>query len=282
MKKTTSQKFSQRLAHYGALSLAIAGVTDASGQIIYTDVDPDFGGQNVFYSLDLDDNGEIDFGIVQYSTFGALSDKNAVRMFPIQYFVGSGNAVLANNVYATPSFSFAYPLVLNTNDPISSGNSAWNSNYQSMDFAYGVCYANSAWCGETDKYIGLRFLIGVNTHYGWARLDVNDSTNWLIKEYAYNSTPDAPINAGQTVLGIEDNLLSKIKVVALNKSIGLYNLPERSSYNIFSMTGQEVLNGSTNQRDYVIEVPTLASGVYLLELTDTNSKGVIRKKVVLQ
>ena len=48
------------------------------------------------------------------------------------------------------------------------------------------------------------------------------------------------------------------------------------------MTGQEVLNGSTNQRDYVIEVPTLASGVYLLELTDTNSKGVIRKKVVLQ
>jgi hypothetical protein len=48
------------------------------------------------------------------------------------------------------------------------------------------------------------------------------------------------------------------------------------------MTGQEVLKGSTNERDFVIEVPTLASGVYILELGDTNTNVVIRKKVVLQ
>ena len=47
------------------------------------------------------------------------------------------------------------------------------------------------------------------------------------------------------------------------------------------MTSQEVLKGTTNNRDYVIEAPSLSSGVYVLELTDTNSKGVIRKKVVL-
>jgi hypothetical protein len=83
-------------------------------------------------------------------------------------------------------------------------------------------------------------------------------------------------------LSIEDNALSKIKVVALNKSIGLYNLPAFSNYNLYNMSGQEVLKGSTNEREYVIEASSLASGVYIVELGDTNTNAVIRKKVVLQ
>jgi hypothetical protein len=83
-------------------------------------------------------------------------------------------------------------------------------------------------------------------------------------------------------LSIEDNELSKIKVVALNKSIGLYNLPETARYNVYNMTGQEVLRGITNNKDYVIEASTLSSGVYIVELGDTKSNAVFRKKVVLQ
>ena len=44
MKKTTSSKLSKQLAKYGALTAAILGVADASGQIVYTDVTPDFAG----------------------------------------------------------------------------------------------------------------------------------------------------------------------------------------------------------------------------------------------
>jgi hypothetical protein len=83
-------------------------------------------------------------------------------------------------------------------------------------------------------------------------------------------------------LSIHDDKLNQIKIVALNKSIGLYNLPSSASYNLYSISGQEVLKGSTNQRDHVIEASSLASGVYIVELGDTNTNAVIRKKVVLQ
>jgi hypothetical protein len=48
------------------------------------------------------------------------------------------------------------------------------------------------------------------------------------------------------------------------------------------MTGNEVLKGSTDQHDYVIEVPALSSGIYIVELSDANSNAVLRKKVVLR
>ena len=48
------------------------------------------------------------------------------------------------------------------------------------------------------------------------------------------------------------------------------------------MTGQEVLKGSTNQGDHVIEATSLASGVYIVELGDTKTNAFYRKKVVLQ
>lgn len=286
MKKTNSQKLSKRLAQYGVLTVAIAGVTNASGQIIYTDVDPDVGGPGGNYALDLNNDGEPDFFIFQSSSFGSLSSLAAVRMFPINNYYGAKT----NAIIASIANSFNYPFALNFNDPIASTNALWNSNYQYMDLQYGACYVNSNWCGVTDKYLGLRIEVlngpGPNdnqTFYGWARLDVNDSSNWLIKDYAYNSTPGASIAAGDTgVLGINDNVFSNIKVIALNKSIGVYNLQENATFKVYNMTGQEVLKGTTDHRDYVIETPTLSSGVYVLELTDTNSKGVIRKKVVLQ
>ena len=83
-------------------------------------------------------------------------------------------------------------------------------------------------------------------------------------------------------LSNDENVYSKIKVLALNKTIGLYNLPASTSYNLYNMTGQEIMKGSTNQREYVIEASTLASGVYIVELGDANTNAVIRKKVVLQ
>lgn len=141
--------------------------------------------------------------------------------------------------------------------------------------------------------IGLRFQIEGNTHYGWARLDVGaNQNNWVIKDYAYNASlagsgrdilaEGAPIMAGEGLpLGIDDNVFSKIKIVALNKSIALFNLPQETNYRLYSLTGQSVLDGKIENDTYVIEAKTLSSGVYIIELEDNNSKAVIRKKIVL-
>ena len=51
-----------------------------------------------------------------------------------------------------------------------------------------------------DSYLGIRFYIGSDLHYGWIRLDLdngypNQALGYLT-EWAYNSVPNAPLAAG--------------------------------------------------------------------------------------
>lgn len=282
MKKTIPQKLSKRLVQYGALSLAIAGVADASGQIIYTDVNPDSDGTNIadqFIEFDLDNDGSNEFRIKHQNLF------NKLEITPLL-----GGSVLGNFMGGV-SDNYKYPFALNQDAIISSLKTDWINNYfQTLNVS--SCFYSSPsgdynnWCNVTDKYLGLRFLIGANTHYGWARLDVSKTLSypaswWILKDYAYNSTPDAPINAGQQTLGLDDNIFSNVKIVALNKSIALFNLPQQTNYRLFSLTGQSVLDGKITNNTYVIEANTLASGIYIIELKDNTTNAVIRKKIVL-
>jgi hypothetical protein len=58
--------------------------------------------------------------------------------------------------------------------------------------------------GEWDEQIafaGLQFLIGAETHFGWARLQVTGTALGLtatLFDYAYCDEPNAAIDAGQT------------------------------------------------------------------------------------
>jgi len=285
MKKTTSQKLSKRLIQYGALSAAIAGVSSANGQIIWTDI-PDVSRTNASYQLNLDGDGTVDYTILNYG--GALQfiapASNYIfyttSLAPYGFQGFNNNAVLGIGPIGFGSYK--YPFALSSGAAISAGATAWltGSSWQTMNWN-GCGYPNSQWCDVTDKYLGLRFKIGANTHYGWAKLDAG-SASFTIKEYAYNSTPDAPINANQKTLGIEDNNLSKIKIVGLSRSIAIYNLTNATNYIVYNLSGQKVLDGTTSNREHVIEASSLSSGMYVVELSDTESNAVLKKKVVLK
>jgi hypothetical protein len=285
MKKTTPNKLSNQLANYGALSLAIMGLADANGQIIYTDVNPDVGGPNVDYQLDLNNDGTVDFTIYNYVISG--TDRSSLAILP-----DIGNSILGISSTTSVSSDFwVYPFALDSGEIISGGKTSWQSFYV-QDLNYSDCgIRGSQWCGVTDKYLGLRFHVSGNTYYGWARLDVAlDQSNWVIKDYAYNSglaegrvrAEGASILAGEGgPLGIDDNVFSKVKITALNKTIALSNLPQTTNYRLFSLAGKSVLDGKIVGSTQVIEANTLSNGVYIIELKDENSKGIIRKKIVL-
>lgn len=286
MKKTTSNKLSKKLAQYGALSLAVTGMVDVNGQIIYTDVNPDVGGQNVDYQLDLNNDGTIDFII--YNNYDTSSFNDFLGIQPL-----NGNSVTGMKILSYSGTYYSYYVnALNQGAVISAANPSWqNYSYQYLNY-YSCIGSNSQWCGVTDKFIGLRFDIAGNTHYGWARLDVAiNQSNWVIKDYAYNSdlasgrgimAEGASIMAGEgRPLSIDDNVFSKVKITSLNRSIALFNLPQHTNYKLFSLTGQSVLDGKIDTNIYVIEAKTLSAGIYIIELEDANSNAVIRKKVVL-
>ncbi len=293
MKKTTPQKLSNRLAQYGALSLAIAGVVEANGQIVYNNCDnvcnpnlPFMGGIGDEFLLDLDGDGTDDFRIHH-------NENSSIGSFSSSLFLQPLNDVdnEALGTFSVLSSYFAFPYALNIGDPISnmaSGNwmnNSYSSAYMSLNYGSqaGTCSVGY-WCDVDNKYLGLRFDISGVRHYGWVKLRVDPIGDvWVIKGYAYEKSPGVLINAGDgdPSLGIDDNIFSGVKIVALNKSIALYNLPQTTSYRLFSLTGQSVLDGKITNNTHVIEANTLATGIYIIELKDKTSNAVIRKKIVL-
>lgn len=228
--------------------------------------------------LDLDDNGTDDFLLQKYipNYFGPL-------------YINPLTA--SNDVLGSGDNSFAFPYALYSDDTISSGVDTWlNTGFDPIGYQvltsndYVSCFWGN-WCDVTDRYLGLRFNISGSTHYGWVRMSVTffayGGIVWHIKDMAYHDTAGFPINAGQQTLSLDTNVLNKIKIVALNKSIGLYNLPEATNYKLFSITGKQVLNGTTFGNSFVVEASSISNGVYIIELTEANSKAVIRKKLVL-
>ncbi len=281
MKKTTPQKLSKRLSQYGALSIAIAGIADANSQIVYTDIIPD---------IDQDDGPSY---LLNVNSEGSLSD--TINDFEIHLDFGidlkirplTGSNEVLGNPYSSGSTFLVYPFALDEGVPISDSpsmgtwfNNSYSLGYLDLNYSSGV---RGYWDNVQDKYLGLRFNIGSNIHYGWARLTVGSSGSvWVIRDYAYNADPGDPINAGEGIpLGIDDNVFSGVKIVALNKSIALFNLPQQTNYRLFTIAGQSVLEGKIDTNIHTIEASTLANGIYIIELKDSTSNAVIRKKIVL-
>ena len=184
MMKSDTKNLKSRLAKYGLLAAAITGANEIDAQVIYTDENPDFaGGVGSQYFLDLDNNAVDDFRIWH-------NGSSNLYISPL----GSTNEVLGSG-----GATFAYPFALSSGATISSGagsffNNGFAGGFQSLN--YGSCSFGN-WCTITDGYIGLRFDIGGSIHYGWVRLDVNQSGSvWSVKDYAYEGAPTASIDAG--------------------------------------------------------------------------------------
>ncbi|SFU29574.1 Por secretion system C-terminal sorting domain-containing protein [Pustulibacterium marinum] len=279
MKEKTTSKISQRLMRYGALTTVIAGASEASGQIIYTDVDPDEGGSGVVYNLDLDNNLNRDFVIRHFNQPSAEGNLDFLVVGPTINAQGMVN----NSILAFSSDGFAYPFALNEGEVISAGKAGWNNELMQSMNEKSCLYENDNWCDVDDKYLGLRFKIDGSYHYGWARLRVGDSgSDWLIKDYAYNTNADAPIDAGETSpMSLADVFKSSVQVISKNRNISILNLQGDASFKLYAMTGQSVIQGAISQSSYTINAGNLSSGMYVVELKDMASGANVRRKVML-
>jgi len=280
MNNTTHSQLVHRLSKYGALSAAITGVSLVEGQIGYFNVDPDVGGPNTFYDIRMNEgNGD---NTVHFTLSHSAFSSNSSSAFLLI------NAPVSNSVQGLLSGGFFYLSALDQGQSIGpTAPNSWISDNNVPLSVYNCSYVppNSQWCGLTeDKYIGLRFKIDDNTHYGWARIRKSETSigNWLILDHGYNPTPDAPIMAGeQLTLTDRDVAFNKTRIIGLNKSVGLYNTPNSLSYSLFDLTGKNVLSGQLEGSTNVIEANTLSMGIYVLDLIDNETKARLRKKLQL-
>jgi hypothetical protein len=238
----------------------------ANAQIIYTDILD--ATPNASYSLDLNNDGTDDFAI-------QFAGGQSVVCYP-----NSGNAY-GGNIGGTLHLAYALPYGYNICDTLTAWYHATNPG--TMGGGTSVGY----WPNVTDKYLALKLVVGANTYYGWARFDfLFGSGSFTIKDYAYESTPNTCIKAGQAPLSIKNNSVQSVFSIAPNPMISIATITtttflKNATASICNAAGQvikQVENISGNS--VKLFRGDLPSGIYFVQLEEEGKIIAVEKLVV--
>jgi hypothetical protein len=184
----------QRLIAYalaaGAASLgALALATTAQAEVVYTptyvSLPKQAFAEGAGYPLDLNGDGTPDFKLVN-STFGhggaaLVHPANRVnRVF--------GTGTLASAFEPGASIGPAGPLAHRAPDEAATIMAGWS-------VSSGGLNSRGPWRDAHNLYLGLKFFISGEAHFGWARLSYHTGTMSLTG-YAYETVANKPITAG--------------------------------------------------------------------------------------
>ncbi len=235
-------------------------------QIIYTDI-PD-ATPNATYPLDLNNDTVVDF-LIQFD----LGDK--VMCKPQN-----------NNAYSGYYFDDVYLPWANTESThICDSLTTWYDANNPGTMAYGTNMGY--WIGATDKYLALKLVVGAETYYGWARLDVTaSSTSFTIKDYAYESTPNKCILSGQTKLGLNKNLNHTVLSIFPNPCNSKTTIKTTNNLknttikiqNIFGQTIKQLKNIS--DESFSFSCDNIPKGVYFIAVQENNKIIAVEKLVI--
>jgi hypothetical protein len=120
-------------------------------------------------------------------------------------------------------------------------------------------------------------------HYGWIRCDVLDEgRTMIIKDYAYELTPDNPILAGDTAhyIGLSTQA-GKIEPVVYceNKKVYISNLDKNCDVSIYNLNGGIILNKEVKTGSVEFDLQNVATGAYLVVFKNEN--GIRSKKIII-
>lgn len=182
---------SYALAAGAAGVIALALIAPADAQIVYTPAH-ELIGRNGSIVIDLNHDGVGDLVIreVPCSEGTSFDNANSLQVVPGQ----TGGGVRMGG-YTRFAAALSGGAKIGQLDPFLS-DSAVMANWTN----FGVYYFGS-WISAKGKYLGIRFAIDGETHYGWARLSAMYSPHGrdivaLLTGYAYETLPNGAIRAG--------------------------------------------------------------------------------------
>lgn len=261
------QSLTKKIAAYtGAAGAFIAFAGNAEAQIVYTDVTPDVTLDAInydSYAIDFNSDANIDFEIgtsIYISTFTSSS-------LTYTYTFMSAGIVPYSSAFGIQG-SGAFATALNLNDSINAfqiftaNPSIWN-----LGYTYGFG-ANGNFPGYGDKYIGVKFLIGANTHYGWILVNMAaDCGSITLKGFAYESTPNTNILAGVTTTvdlqNIDNQIFSVFPSPAVNDI--QIQLPVAGNVSIIDFSGKALMSFDAEAGNHNLDISHLPSGMYFVK-----------------
>ncbi|MGA9968292.1 MAG: hypothetical protein WBQ10_24040 [Terriglobales bacterium] len=194
-----SESTHERLNMY-ALAASAAGVGmlvlahPAEAKIVYTSTHIIIGLHDS-YKLDLNHDGIADFTILNTSYHNT-----STSFFRLSEKAAQGNAVEAS-ISHTFQQEVAEALRRGARIPASHAFYHKPALLASAVYNPGGTFSGGNWVNVSGRYLGLRFKIKGQTHYGWARLTVQVSGTTVtgtLTGYAYETIPNKTIIAGKT------------------------------------------------------------------------------------
>ncbi|MEI6090609.1 MAG: T9SS type A sorting domain-containing protein [bacterium] len=276
------------------MSLLIVAVTivassNLEAEIIYTDLNPDkeitpSAGGSQGYSIDFNSDKHIDISFQVDNLVDEYKYVNVSGVLRKNQIAGDGDTTTKGEFF---------PLCFVENELIGDGQSykwyndwdlQWEHALPITICGYGLNSPGHWAGGLSNRYLGIRFYLNGNYHYGWVAIEIPTTPNaCTFKGYAYESEPNKPILAGQQVTGIDkdysngnnisispnpatDNILISLPISGLSTySISIFNT---AGIEIISFTEQE-LSGK-----YALELSTekFLPGIYYCSI----NSGIIK------
>jgi hypothetical protein len=181
--------------HMYALAASAAGVSvlalvqPGEAEVIYTPVQVTIG-PNQPYGLDLNNDGIVDFTLKNRTW-------NTTSGWYWNFFVQhpGGNEVAGH--IAAYGFPWAYALASGMRiDKVDRHFVAGRATMVNYVYNWDGRFSKGSWLNVNNRYLGLKFKIEGQVHYGWARLTTQGGSVTLTG-YAYETIPNKAIKAGQ-------------------------------------------------------------------------------------
>jgi hypothetical protein len=179
-------------AGVGMLALA----QPAEGEIIYTKAHKVISSRSTFH-LDLNHDGINDFDLKDtVTTFSTGAVRAALSALPHR----QENAVWGHVVFAEGYASALFANVQVGPDGRFLGEAGLMAETSASGLPPSIFSCTGPWANVASRYLGLKFVIKGETHFGWARLNVscsNYTVTATLTGYAYESVANRPILTGK-------------------------------------------------------------------------------------
>ena len=300
MKNSTQERkqLIARLTGYTATAGALLALShNANSQVVYS------GLQNIPLSsmpddtlhLDMNNDDLIDFNFIGYLYTYSGTDTNlsSTVHYSVRYgyaFVLNGRTDAFNSVLLNSNTYF--PKALDEDVNINAAQSYWwhaathqtyfaaltygvsinwsllSTGGEPYETQYHMGYSAGNFMGKV-KYLGVRFYIGPNMHYGWIRINAVDFGSLFVVDWAYNQTPNKGIITGDK----PPQVVLNAGVVSTHDKTVVVSVKFNEEVTGLSVGDFVVGNGSATNlsewvtgREYTLEVTANSIGEVVVEL----------------
>jgi hypothetical protein len=162
--------------------------------------------------------------------------------------------------------TFGYPDALNAGDPVA-------GYFHSNVGVLGTFNDAGQFKGKGNRFLGVQLSV-TGTNYGWIELSCSQNNDTLtLIAFGFVELQEGNINAGETELtgtDITQEQLNDINIYPnpATKEVFIKGLSDTVfDYHIYSITGEELLNGNATDK---IDVSSLPGGVYIVRIFQDN------------